>query len=229
MVDVGSTTPVNADLGAWPADVKDTCGNVFGLSLRHARPDLKSDARVLEIGCAEFNWLAPASKAWPEMLFTGIDWRACKWPPTPRVTRIEGDVMAADFAPESFEWIVGVSSIEHIGLGHYKADPQHAQGDSVTMANAFRWLAPGGWMYLDVPWNAGFEAYHVHGHSHRVYDDATIQSRLLQGFDWSVEWAGKVHCRQTNVLVTQPERLRGGEQFYYLMLWIQKGSHAATP
>lgn len=65
---------------AWPDDVRDTCGNVFGQSLRAFAPPIPVDARVLEIGCAEFDWLQHATSAWPAMTFTGIDWR----PSTPK-------------------------------------------------------------------------------------------------------------------------------------------------
>jgi len=39
------------------------------------------------------------------------------------------------------------------------------------------WLAPGGWAYLDVPYNA--EGYHVRGTKCRIYDDAALASRLV--------------------------------------------------
>lgn len=214
---------------SWPADVGDLCGNVFGMALRAAQPDIPPTATVLEVGCAEFDWLSKAAKAWPQMTLTGIDWRAIKSPPPERVTRLQGDVMALHLQSESLDWVVGISSIEHIGLGHYKQDPVDPDGDSKTMALAYQWLKPGGWMYLDVPWNSGADAYHVHRASHRVYDDATVTSRLLLGLNWSVKQYGAVHCRHTATFETQPKRLRGGEEFYYLMLWIQKGSHAATP
>jgi SAM-dependent methyltransferase len=209
-----------AHLQAWPADVRDTCGNVFGLSLRQFAPQIPADARVLEIGCAEFNWLKPAQATWPEMTFTGIDWRDTR-KIKDRATRIQGDVMTHDVPEASFDWIVSVSAIEHIGLGHYTADPPREDGDSVAMANAYRWLTPGGWMYADVPWNVG-AAYEVHGTSHRIYDDATIASRLVQGFDWTVRWTGLASLGGHRV--TDPTRLQGGEQFYYRSMWLQKGA-----
>jgi SAM-dependent methyltransferase len=162
---------------AWPQDCGDVCGNVFGESLRAMRPPIKPDANVLEIGCAEFDWLSLAGKAWPEMVFTGIDWRArndfVNW-----TTRIHGDVLTEHFEPNSFDWIVAISTIEHIGLGHYQRDPLDTDGDTKAMARAFEWLKPGGWMYLDVPYG---DKYEVRGTKCRVYDWPAILKRLMTG------------------------------------------------
>jgi len=215
---VESTAP--ADPSRWPENCGDTCGHVFGQALRAAAPALKADARVLEIGCAEFDWLSRAAEAWPAMTFTGIDWRQPKGPVLPNVTRIKGDVMAQEFAPESFDWIVGVSSIEHIGLGHYQQDPKNEDGDSITMENAAHWLAPGGWLYLDVPWVPGKQKYHVHGTSHRVYDDEAIDNRLVVG-GLTIRWLS-LYGKNGHV-VTEIHNLKGGESFYYRALWLQKG------
>lgn len=208
-----------ANIHAWPTDVKDTCANVFGLALRTAQPTLKVAAHVLEIGCAEFDWLGPAQKAWPEMTFAGIDWRDTR-KLQDRATRIQGDVLTATFPRESFDWIVSVSAIEHIGLGHYKQDPTAEYGDSIALANAYQWLTPGGWLYFDVPWNLS-PGYQVVRTSHRIYDDEAVQSRLMQGLNWDVQWTGVTGLRG-GALVTEPKRLKGGEAFYYRMFWVQK-------
>lgn len=211
-------TSALADVSAWPADCRDTCGNIFGQSLRAFTPPIPANAHVLEIGCCEFDALKIATTAWPEMTFTGIDWRPSK-AKGGRETRIQGDVMTADFAPASFDWIYSVSAIEHIGLGHYKADPKADDGDIVAMRNAYRWLKPGGWMYFDVPWNEGTGAYEVVRTSHRVYDDTAAWSRLLLGH-WIVRWTG-VYGRGGEP-VANPHRLKGGESFYYKAFWLQK-------
>jgi SAM-dependent methyltransferase len=129
-------------------------------------------ATVLEIGCAEDNWQTPMLGLRPDLQITGIDWRACE---RPGVT-VRGDVLVTDFPPASFDAVVGVSSIEHIGLGHYDGDPLDPDGDTHAMQRAARWLTPGGWIYLDVPYGP---AYRVEGTSHRVYDDAAVRARLV--------------------------------------------------
>jgi len=201
---------------AWPKEVGDTCGNVFGNSLRAFDPPIPATAHVLEIGCAEFDALRFAVQSWPEMTFTGIDWRTTT--PKATETRIKGDVMAHYFAPLSFDWIFSISAIEHIGLGHYQGDPKREAGDSVAMLNAYRWLKPGGWMYFDVPWNVGPNEYQVVGTSHRVYDDFRLQHRLVGTF--RTRWAG-VYSKNGEV-VTEPKPLKGGESFYYKAMWLQK-------
>lgn len=217
-----STTGTLADIAsAWPADVRDTCGNVFGNSLRAYNPPIPANAKVLEIGCAEFDALRHATAAWPQMSFTGIDWRRSQPKVDDGAVRIQGDVMRTVFPGSAFDWIFSISAIEHVGLGHYNADPKHPDGDRIAMQQAFRWLKPGGLFYFDVPWNLGEDAYQVVGTSHRVYDDATVKSRLLQGMPWTVVWSG-VYGKGGEV-VTAPQRLKGGESFYYKAYWLMKG------
>lgn len=135
--------------------------------------DFPSHARVLEIGCAEADWQTPMLALRPDLVMTGIDWRGCA---RPGVT-IKGDVLATEFTKHSFDVVVGISSIEHIGLGHYEADPREIGGDVIAMQRVARWLKPGGWAYLDVPFSP--TGYQVHGTSHRSYDWQALQERLI--------------------------------------------------
>lgn len=211
------TDTLAASLSAYPAQVKDSCGQFFSTCLRAFAPRIPADARVLEIGCAEFNWLATACKAWPEMLLTGIDWRGLKHPGTAAV--ITGDVMTHDFAPASFDWIVSISAIEHVGLGHYSGDPKREDGDSIAVARAYTWLKPGGWLYFDVPYNPA--KYEVVGTSHRIYDDAAILDRLVAGRPWKLAWSGVAAKGDTRTLIP-PRSMHGGEHFDYIGFWWQK-------
>ena len=130
------------------------------------------NATVLEIGCAEGDWQTPMLTVRPDLQITGIDWRECERPGTV----IRGDVLTYDFPPASFDAVVGVSSIEHVGLGHYEADPLDPDGDTHAMERAVRWLKPEGVIYADVPYG---QTYRVEGTSHRVYDDGAVRLRLL--------------------------------------------------
>ena len=148
-------------------------------------------ARVLEIGCAEGDWQTPMLAARPDLQITGIDWLACERPGTV----LRGNVLTMDFPDESFDAVVGVSSIEHIGLGHYESDPIDPDGDTHCMERVVRWLKPGGLVYADVPYGP---TYHVEGTSHRVYDDAAVLTRLLvpglRGqWKWYTTWAMQDH------------------------------------
>lgn len=192
----------------------DACCDFFAQLLRAADPDVPESARVLEIGCAELDWLTIAATSWPSLKLTGIDWRGHKRPPQ-GATVIQGDVMRHAFPEASFDLIVSISAIEHVGLGHYAQDPRAENGDSRALINGWRWLTPGGWLLFDVPWNAGADAYEVVGSSHRVYDDATVESRLAQGLPWERVWTGAADMKQSAVILTDTPRLKGGERFYY--------------
>lgn len=201
---------------AWPATVSDACGQFFGTCLRAAQVNLSPQSDVLEIGCCEYDWLSQATTSWPEMTFTGIDWRRYKRPV--RATVIAGDVMVQD-VPAPFDWIVSISAIEHVGLGHYANDPKKADGDSIAIRRAYDWLVPGGWLYFDVPYNPA--TYEVVGTSHRVYDDAAIQARLVQGLPWRQAWSGVADKKHTGELIA-PRPTKGGEDFDYIGFWWQK-------
>ena len=171
---------------------QDSCVSMFGAVWDTGVLVFPPNAMVLEIGCAEGDWQTPMLAARPDLQITGIDWRECERPGTV----IRGDVLTYDFPPERFDAVVGVSSIEHIGLGHYENDPLDLDGDTHAMHRAVRWLKPGGWVYADVPYGS---AYSVEGTSHRVYDDAAVASRLLvRGlcgqWTWYTTWTEQDHA-----------------------------------
>jgi SAM-dependent methyltransferase len=166
----------------WPIECHDGCGNFFGACLRAGQIDLPVHARVLEIGCAEFDWLKLAARSWPDLQFTGVDWRQeglqiRSDAGHPHCFAMHGNVLEPKlFRPESFDWIVSISAIEHIGLGHYDSDPKAEDGDTQALTNAWRWLKPGGWLVFDVPYQP--DRYEVCGTSHRIYDDHALFMRL---------------------------------------------------
>lgn len=206
--------------GTHPATVIFTAALETGAPLRFA-PWMQ----ILEIGCAEHDWLTLASSAWPETYFVGIDTRAqdtseCDG----RILRRQADAMNPElFAPGSFDAVVSLSAIEHIGLGHY-GDPLDADGDSKAVANAWRWLKPGGWLYLDVPYSP--VGYRVCGTSHRQYDDEALFRRLVPA-EWSANnyrgglWSGYAHRNACGTLVDRPTIQGSPEDFdhYVAMLW----------
>jgi hypothetical protein len=147
--------------------------------------------RILEACCCEADWLHPAHTAWPDAHLTGIDWRAPQVVDGDgKVTRLKGNLLDPDLFPaESFDACVSLSAIEHIGLGHYR-DPVDPDGDSKAMANIWRWLKLGGWLYFDVPYDP--KAYRVQGTKCRVYDDVQVVSRLSQGWNGA---GGCAWCR----------------------------------
>ena len=151
----------------------DACLRLWMLAQQHFPLDFPTGAHVLEIGCAEDDWQTPMLAQRPDLHITGIDWRECDRPGH----ILRGDVLTARFPPNSFDAIVGISSIEHIGLGHYNADPIDPDGDTHVMLLACQWLKLGGWIYADVPYDKA--GYRVEGTAYRVYDLAAIRSRLI--------------------------------------------------
>lgn len=129
---------------------------------------------VLEVGCAEYDWIAPLKADRPDLHVVGIDWRIDRR--AAATAQIIGDVLTMPLADDQFDAVVGVSSIEHIGLGHYDHDPLDVDGDVHCTERIGRWLKPGGWFYADVPYA---ESYRVEGTSHRAYDESALRSRLV--------------------------------------------------
>lgn len=123
---------------------------------------LAEGAAVLEIGSAEFDWLTAMGTLRPDLRLTGIDWRAADNP-----LAIRGDVLTQEFPAASFDAVVSISTLEHIGLAAYDGDPVDADGDTKAIQLAWSWLKPGGWLYFDVPYrptgpysvNSNFRAY----------------------------------------------------------------------
>ena len=130
------------------------------------------DASVLEIGCAEGDWIAPMLRDRPDLRITGIDMRKTK---RKAAHLIHGDVLKADFAPASFDAIVAISTLEHIGLGAYQ-DPLDPDGDRATFLLCAQWLKPGGWVYADVPYRP--KGPYTVQRSHRTYDPEAYGARF---------------------------------------------------
>ena len=190
----------------------DLCLNIWADAYADGLFDFPLNARVLEIGCAEADWMTPMLALRPDLQITGIDWRSCKRPGTV----IKGDVLVHDFPPASFDCAVGVSSIEHVGLGHYDADPKAERGDIACMERVREALVPGGWVYLDVPYNA--LGYVVRGTECRVYDDAALAERLVvPGFIERHRW----YANRGGHVIPKPEP-RPLPDFDYVALLLTK-------
>ncbi len=141
--------------------------------------NFKPGNRILELGCAQTDWLERMARADNTFDLTGVD---CY--PQPREHVIAGDGCDSDlFPPESFDWIVLLGALEHFGLGYY-GDPIHENehgeccGDIMAMQNVARWLKPGGYVYFDVPVNP-VGAIRENRHF-RVFSPSEVTPRLLE-------------------------------------------------
>lgn len=159
---------------------------------------LPRDARVLELGCAETDFLERLQQQNPGYAVTGVDCFA-----QPRVNVIAGDACDCTlFEPASFDAVILLGALEHFGLGFY-GDPRHDDalgeciGDFRAMQNVVDWLKPGGWVYFDVPCNPRGR---IQENRHfRQYAPSEVQSRLLapsglvevhRGYSWPEPHAG---------------------------------------
>ena len=172
--------------------------------------DFPDNGRILEVGCCEEDWLLTARAQWPECQFIGIDTRATTaFDRQGRCTTLHADaIQRLTFTDESFDGIVSLSAIEHMGLGHY-GDPVDPAGDIKVIENCLHWLKPGGWLYFDVPYN--LDGYRQEGTEFRCYDDASYEARLLRGREPA--WTGYVYAGATTELIPKPTVT--AEPFYY--------------
>ncbi len=76
-----------------------------------------------------------------------------------------------------FDTIVSLSTIEHVGLGAYGETP-YADGDMLTMENAYKALRNGGKVYLTVP--VGISQLTL---DWRVYDKNDLKHRIIRRFN----------------------------------------------
>lgn len=161
-------------------DPADHCLGFFAQFWTTKRVQFPNGACVLEIGCAEADWLTPMKALRPDLHLTGVDQRDhTKRPGADRL--IKGDVLTANiFEPGQFDAIVSVSTIEHVGLGEY-GDALNPDGDTVAMAHMKAWLKPGGVVYLDVPYRPDGPP-RLTEPNFRAYDEPSLQSRILAGW-----------------------------------------------
>ena len=160
----------------WTYDQTDPALMLFTAALARFAFRFVPGSRVLELGCAESDWLERMHAMDPSLDLVGVDTRRQN-----RETRgfrvIEGSAMNPDlFPPESVDRIVLLGALEHFGLGFY-GDPEQPDGDTITMENVARWLKPDGLVYFDVPCQP---RYAVTENRHfRMYAPASIQERLI--------------------------------------------------
>ena len=131
--------------------------------------------RVLDVGCSTSDYLAELAREEPRRgrRVYGLEPDAPQ--PIRNVGVVKGTVVAPPFPAASFDLILCISTVEHIGLPIY-GQHEFPHGDILAMRHMRRLLAPGGRLLLTVPFgraqvNPWF----------RVYDRGSLR-RLTGGF-----------------------------------------------
>lgn len=110
--------------------------------------DTRADAKVLDVGCNEsilaLEIASLGFKVW------GLDIAAYPFQ-HPNINFVKTDVCKTDFPSDFFDIVIAVSSIEHVGLGHY-GDPIIRDGDVKALTEIRRILKPEGKLILTLPY-----------------------------------------------------------------------------
>lgn len=128
--------------------------------------------KILDVGCC---WSSlPVELASLGFNVWGIDpnnYFLCH----PKFTFIKGNVCATPFSDGFFDLVTAISTVEHIGLGHYK-EPTAVDGDFKAVTEIHRILKPKGLFILTVPYGKSMVTPVF-----RVYDETRLNN-LIQNF-----------------------------------------------
>lgn len=127
---------------------------------------------VLDLGPMNFNLSLHAAIKGYHVVAIGLEHLETN----PKIEYVRQDVLTVDW-DRKFDYILNVSTTEHIGLGRY-GDVLNPSGDLETMVHLRGWMGPDSKQILTVP--VGQDA--VVGHWHRVYGEKQLP-RLLDGYE----------------------------------------------
>lgn len=162
---------------AWTYDGADPALMLFTAAVQRFGLTFPSGSRVLELGCAESDWLERMARMDPTLELMGMDTRHQERR-ADGFTLVEGSALdGRRFATDYFDRIVLLGALEHFGLGFY-GDPKDDHGDVIALRNVYRWLKPGGLVYFDVPCQPTYRV--SENHCYRSYSPAGIHDRLLE-------------------------------------------------
>ncbi len=162
---------------------------------------------VFEIGCADTDFMERVRTATSgRSSVSGIDWRHGR-----------KDARTVWLPPADV--FVSLSTIEHIGLGHYESDPVDPYGDIKVVQRVRDVLNFGGsvdgWFYFDVPYAP--EGYYQLGTKCRIYDDQALFERFGPH-----EVLGYTDPSVNGWIQKPTKNHEGSRPYYYVALLIRK-------
>jgi len=136
--------------------------------------NIDSEGKILDVGCVESQ--LPIELASIGHSVYGIDIR--DYPFThPNFVFGKGDIRKTNFENEFFDYVISLSTIEHIGLDIYGSDfDEH--GDSKSVEEIHRILNVGGKFILTIPMGKSSIIKNLE----RIYDYQSVV-KLLNGFE----------------------------------------------
>ena len=145
--------------------------------------------KLLDLGCAEStNSLEMASLGFDVV---GVDLR--RLPLThPKLEMVVANLADLPFPDESFDCVVSLSTIEHVGLGWYNKEEKGTSREQV-MEEVYRVLRPGGKLIITVPFGKSGETPVHKVFSHKEFNKLLGQFRVTdqtfgirKGETWTV-------------------------------------------
>jgi SAM-dependent methyltransferase len=137
---------------------------------------LPDGARILDVGSAESTVALSLASLGYDVVALDLH----RYPFShPNLTVVESRLEAWEPEPGSFDAIVCISTIEHVGLGWYGDAPEPEGADRRALARFGEWLKPDGVIVLTVPYGeAGIDELE------RTYDRTSLDA-LVDG--WRIE------------------------------------------
>lgn len=136
----------------------------------------RKEIKILDVGGAESN----LSKTLAELDFdvtvidiNDVDHGKAKF--------VRENILMYDFPEQSFDIVIAISTIEHVGLQSYGQTKQEDYGDMITMEKIHKWLKSYGLAIITLPYGKP----HHPPTFERVYDLTLLDDRILFG-DWRI-------------------------------------------
>jgi len=132
--------------------------------------DYRQYIKILDVGGAE----SRLSKVLSELGFnvTVIDIKEDDYG---KAKFVRANILEHEFEEESFDIIIAISTIEHIGLSSYGQKIQDPDGDKKCMEKIWRWLRKGGFCFITLPYGRP----HHPPDFERTYNRKMLQERIL--------------------------------------------------